>query len=94
MRKPECCLCENKGADQLCSNCTAVQHLCFRCADSTVPLLLKSEGSSFQSSSVAANDGLCRTVPETPKADFMSRSVSLNSHIIQNIALLFKFYSV
>ena len=25
MRKPEFCLCENKGADQLCSNCTVPQ---------------------------------------------------------------------
>ena len=23
MRRPDFCLCENKGADQLCSNCTA-----------------------------------------------------------------------
>ena len=31
---------ENKGADQLCSNCTADQHLCFRYMDSTkTPLL-------------------------------------------------------
>ena len=25
MSKPDICLCENKGADQLCSNCTAAQ---------------------------------------------------------------------
>ena len=30
MRKPAFCICENKGADQLCSNCTADQCLCFR----------------------------------------------------------------
>ena len=30
VRKPDYCLCENKGADQLCSNCTADQRLCFR----------------------------------------------------------------
>ena len=31
MRKPDFCICENKGADQLCSNCTADhQRLCFR----------------------------------------------------------------
>ena len=29
MRKPEFCLCKNKGADQLCSNCTADQCFCF-----------------------------------------------------------------
>ena len=30
---------ENKVADQLCSNCTADQHLCFRYTGSTIPLL-------------------------------------------------------
>ena len=29
MRKPDICLCENKGADQLCSNCEADRRLCF-----------------------------------------------------------------
>ena len=37
MRKPDFCLCKNKGADQLCSYYT----------ESTVTLLLKSEISSF-----------------------------------------------
>ena len=37
------CLCENKGADQLRSNCEADQRLCFRYTDSTISLLLKSE---------------------------------------------------
>ena len=32
--KPGFCLCENKDADQLCSNCTADQRLCFRYSDS------------------------------------------------------------
>ena len=36
MRKPDFCLCENKGADQLCSNCEADQRLCFRYTDSTI----------------------------------------------------------
>ena len=40
MRKADFCLCKNKGADQLCSNCTADQCLCFRYSDSTIPLLL------------------------------------------------------
>ena len=43
MRKPDFDLCENKGADQLCSNCTADQRLCFRDTQSTIPLLHKSE---------------------------------------------------
>ena len=40
MRKRDFCLCENKGADQLCSNCTADQRLCFHYSDSTISLLL------------------------------------------------------
>ena len=39
MRKPDFCICENKGADQLCGNRTADQRLCFRYIDSTTPLL-------------------------------------------------------
>ena len=34
MRKLDFCICENKAADQLCSNCTADQRLCFRYLDS------------------------------------------------------------
>ena len=47
VRKPGFCLCENKGADQLRSNCEADQRLCFRYTDSTISLLLKSKISSF-----------------------------------------------
>ena len=47
MRKPDFCLGENKGADQLRGNREADQRLCFRYSDSTIPLLLKSEISSF-----------------------------------------------
>ena len=47
MRKPTICICKNKDADQLRSNREADQGLCFRYSDSTVPLLLKSEISSF-----------------------------------------------
>ena len=47
VRKPDFCLGENKGADQLRGNREADQRLCFRCTDSTIPLLLKSEISSF-----------------------------------------------
>ena len=47
MGKPTICLGENKGADQLRGNREADQRLCFRYSDSTIPLLLKSEISSF-----------------------------------------------
>ena len=40
MRNPDFCLCENNGAEQLYSNCIADQNLCFRCTDSTIPLLI------------------------------------------------------
>ena len=33
MRTTDLCLCENKCADQLCSNCTADQHICFHDRD-------------------------------------------------------------
>ena len=47
MRKPTICIGENTDADQLRGNREADQRLCFRYSDSTIPLLLKSEISSF-----------------------------------------------
>ena len=47
VRKPDFCICENKDADQLRGNREADQRLCFRYTDSTIPLLPKSEISSF-----------------------------------------------
>ena len=47
VRKPDFCLGENKGADQLRGNREADQRLCFRYSDCIIPLLLKSEISSF-----------------------------------------------
>ena len=62
MKKKPCvfCLCENKDADQLCSNCTADQHLCFRFMASIIPLLHKSEILRFHHSSVIVHAGLCQ----------------------------------
>ena len=65
MGKPTVCIGENKGADQLRSNCEADQRLCFRYSDSTIPLLLKSKISSFWLFSVLVQVGLCRTYLET-----------------------------
>ena len=45
MRKPDFCLCENKGADQLHSNCKVDQRLCFLYTNSTT-LNLKFQASS------------------------------------------------
>ena len=47
MTKLDFCISENKDADQLCSYCTADQHLCFRFTDSAILLLLTGEISSF-----------------------------------------------
>ena len=47
MGKPTICICENKGADQLRGNREADQRLCFCYTDSTLPIILKSEISSF-----------------------------------------------
>ena len=47
MGKPTICIDENKDADQLRGNREADQPLCFHYSDSTIPLLLKSEISSF-----------------------------------------------
>ena len=47
MGKPTICIGENKDADQLRGNREADQRLCFRYSDRIVPLLLKSEISSF-----------------------------------------------
>ena len=77
MRKPDFCLGENKGADQLRGNREADQRLCFRYSDSTIPLLLKSEISSFLLFSELVQAGLCRTWSETPKTGFLaSRLIS------------------
>ena len=65
MEKPTICICENKGADQLRSNCEADQRLCFRYSDCMIPPLLKSEISSFLLFSVLVQVGLCRTCSET-----------------------------
>ena len=74
MRNPDFCLLENKGADQLRSNCEADQRLCFRYTDSTISLLLKTEISSFLSASVTVQADFCGTWSETPKTGFLASS--------------------
>ena len=68
--KPTFCIGENKGADQLRSNCEADQRLCFRYTDSTIPLLSKSKISSLYTSSVTVQPYLCQTRLETTLLDF------------------------
>ena len=72
MRKPGICICENKDADQLHGNREADQRLCSRYLGSIIPLLPKSEISSFKPSFMAVQPGLCRTWSETPKTGFLT----------------------
>ena len=82
MRKPDFCLGnnkgayqlhrENKGTDQLRSNCEADQRLCFHYTDNVIPLLPKSEISSCSSSSVTQQSGLCQVWSETRKTVFLA----------------------
>ena len=79
MRKPTFCISENKDADQLhgyreADHREAVQRLCFRLIDSTIPLLSKSEFFKplvIFCSSVAVQPGLCQTRLETRKLVFL-----------------------
>ena len=73
MGKPTICIGENKGADQLRGNREADQRLCFRYMDSALPLLLKSEISSFQPVSVTVQVGLCRTCSKNHIVGFPTR---------------------
>ena len=61
MGQPTICIGENKGADQLRSNCEADQRLCFHYTDSKIPLLSKSKISSHQPSSMTVQPSLCQT---------------------------------
>ena len=84
MRKPTICIGENKAADQLCSYCSTDQHLCFRCKDNTILLLLKSEISSFSPASVTVQLDLCQTWSE-PKLLVLSRTGSNSYGNVRNV---------
>ena len=77
VRKPDFCLRESKGADQLRGNREADQRLCFRYTDSIFPLLLISEISSFYSASVTVQVSLCQTWAETPKTGFLASRLKI-----------------
>ena len=57
VRKPVFAHAKNEGADQLRVNNVADQRLCFRYIDSTIPVLPKSQISSFMPSSVVVKHG-------------------------------------
>ena len=72
MRKPAFCICDNKDAGQLHSNCAADQCFCFPIIDRTIPVLPKSESFSLQQSSVIVQPGFCWIWSETPKIGFLA----------------------
>ena len=102
VRKPAFCICKNKDADQLHSNCAADQRLCFCYTDSTILLLPKSEISSFKPSSVAVQPGLClkprrlifsqRSSYDLCHMQSIKRQISL--HILSNtfLAVIYIYY--
>ena len=81
MGKPTICICENMGADQLRGSREADQRLCFHYTDSTIPLLLKSEISSFQPASVTVQPGLCRAWSETTLLVFPQGGSIIEIHV-------------
>ena len=88
IRKPTICICETKGADQLCSNwlcsnCTADQRLCFCYTYSTIPVLLKSKNFKLLAIFFDCTDRLSNDVqPQIKK---------LNAVIPLNIRLCIKW---
>ena len=89
--KPTICIGENKDADQLRGNREADQCLCFRYSDSRIPLLLKSEISSFLLFSVLLQAGLCQTCSETtllffPRGgSYVSTNLSINNDRVSRL---------
>ena len=86
MGKPTICIGENKDADQLRGHREADQRLCFRYSDGTIPLLLKSEISSFQLFSVLVQTVFCRTCPETTLLVFPRGGSYLQRPIFYDVA--------
>ena len=87
MRKTTFCICENKDADQLRSNCEVDQRLCFRYISSTIPLLPKSEISSLYSSSVAVQPGLCQNLVGNPIDRFSHNEAQISDTKTYGITL-------
>ena len=85
MRKPDFCLWENKGADQLCNNCTADQCLCFRYTDNAISLLPKSNISRFWPFSETVQLDLCRTWSETTKTGFLTSQLMFYHWLLDEV---------
>ena len=89
MRKSTICICENKDADQLCSNCKADQCLCFRHTDSKIPLILKSKVSSFSLYSVTVQPWFVSDLVGNPNCWFSraqeSKFLSVRSFVRSSV---------
>ena len=72
IRKPAFFICEINDADQLRGNREADQRLCIRYTDCTIPLLPKSDISSFNHSFGVVQPGLCGTWSATPITGFLA----------------------
>ena len=83
MRKPDFCLGENKGADQLRGNREADQRLCFRYTDSTISLLLKSERGGLTVYEIYI--GFC---PRTDFYNIMHIACLVHGHFISSLDFL------
>ena len=88
MTKPTFCLCKNKGADQLHANCAADQCVCFRCIDSAIPLLPKSEISNFLRSSVFVSD-----LVGNPKTGFLMTQLIYHLDLEGDVTFTFLLYA-
>ena len=80
MGKPAICIGENKGADQLSSNCESVK-LIRAIVFATrivklIPLLSKSKISSLYPSSLTVQPGLCRTWSEPKIVGFLAHMLN------------------
>ena len=85
MRKPATCICENEGEEQLCSNHTADQRLCFRYIYSTSSYIRKFKPLNIF---VPVQPGLYRTWSETPKTGVFRDSAHIR---LDYLSLLFVF---
>ena len=81
VRKPDFCLCKNKGADQLCSYCTADQRLCFRYRNSSIPPLFLPKIFRLLLSSVTVQASLCQTWLETQIVGFSRVTAQINIEV-------------
>ena len=87
IRKPDFCICENKGADQDCGNHEADLISAFVFATwIVIPLLPSSEISSFLLSSVIVQPSLCRTWSETQIISFLTHRLKYNIDVFISVS--------